>query len=72
MFVRLAAFAFNKSGQPLAMLGRRGMLLRNQGAAMQLFLVIELALMLVLMVTVGIRNIEQELRRKPIRYYDTD
>ena len=39
---------------------------------MQLVLVIELALMLVLVVKVGIRNIEQELRRKPIRYDDTD
>ncbi len=38
---------------------------------MQLFLVIELALMLVLAMTVGIRNIERELRRKPIRCYDT-
>lgn len=34
---------------------------------MQLFLVIELALMLVLAVTVGMRNIEQELQRKPMR-----
>lgn len=39
---------------------------------MQLVLVIELALMLVLVVKVGIRNIEQELRRTPIRYDDTD
>jgi hypothetical protein len=39
---------------------------------MQLFLVIELALMLVLMVKVGIQSIERELRRKPIGYEDTD
>jgi hypothetical protein len=39
---------------------------------MQLVLVIELALMLVLVVKVGIRNIEQELRREPFRYHDTD
>jgi hypothetical protein len=39
---------------------------------MQLFLLIELALMLALVVKVGLRNIEQELRRKPVRYDDTD
>ena len=39
---------------------------------MQLFLVIELVLMLALVVKVGLRNIEQELRRKPVRYDDTD
>jgi hypothetical protein len=35
---------------------------------MQLFLMIELALMLLFVVKVGIRNAEQELRRKPFRY----
>jgi hypothetical protein len=39
---------------------------------MQVFLVIELALMLVWAMTVGIRNIDRELRRKPTRYYDID
>jgi hypothetical protein len=39
---------------------------------MQLFLVIELALMLALVVKVGLRNIERELRRKPVRYDDTE
>jgi hypothetical protein len=33
---------------------------------MQLFLVIDLVLMLALVVKVGLRNIEQELRRKPV------
>jgi hypothetical protein len=39
---------------------------------MQLLLVIELALMLLFAVKVGIRNTEQELRRKPFRFDDTD
>jgi hypothetical protein len=39
---------------------------------MQLFFMIELALMLLFVVKVGIRNAEQELRRKPFRYDDTD
>jgi hypothetical protein len=39
---------------------------------MQLFLVIELALMLALVVKVGLRNIDRELRRKPVRYDDTE
>ncbi len=39
---------------------------------MQLFLLIELALMLALVVKVALRNIEHELRRKPVRYDDTD
>ena len=39
---------------------------------MQLLLVVELTLMLLSVVKVRIRNIEQELRRKPIRYDDTD
>jgi hypothetical protein len=39
---------------------------------MQVFLIIELALMLALVVKVGIRNIEQELRRERFRYDDTD
>jgi hypothetical protein len=33
---------------------------------------IELALMLLFVVKVGIRNTEQELRRKPFRYDDID
>jgi hypothetical protein len=33
---------------------------------------IELALMLLFVVKVVIRNAEQELRRKPFRYDDTD
>ena len=39
---------------------------------MQSFLVIEMVLMLVLVVTLEIRNIEQELGRKPIRCDDPD
>jgi hypothetical protein len=39
---------------------------------MQLLLIVELTLMLLSVVKVRIRNIEQELRRKPIRYDDTD
>jgi hypothetical protein len=39
---------------------------------MQLVLVIELALMLIFVVNAGIRNIERELRREPIRYDDID
>jgi hypothetical protein len=39
---------------------------------MQLFLMIELALMLLLVVKVGIRNAEQELLRTPLHYDDTD
>ena len=39
---------------------------------MQLLLMIELALMLVFVVKVAIRNVERELRRKPFRYEDTE
>lgn len=39
---------------------------------MQFLLVIGLSAMLLLAMKVGIRNIEQELRRKPFRYDDTD
>jgi len=39
---------------------------------MQLFLMIELALMLLLVVKVGIRNTARELLRAPLRYDDTD
>jgi hypothetical protein len=39
---------------------------------MQLVVAIGLALMLVLALRVSIGNIERELRRKPIRYEDTD
>jgi hypothetical protein len=39
---------------------------------MQHFLVVELALMLMSVVKVRLQNIEQELRRKPIRYDHTD
>ena len=39
---------------------------------MQFLLVIVLVSMLLLAMKVGIRNIEQELRRKPFRYDDTD
>jgi hypothetical protein len=39
---------------------------------MHLLLMIELALMLLFVVKVGIRNTEQELRRKPFRYDDID
>ena len=39
---------------------------------MQVLFVIYLALVLVFVVKMGIRNIEQELRREPIRYDDTD
>jgi hypothetical protein len=38
---------------------------------MQLLLLIELALILLFLVKVGIRNIEQELQHRPSRY-DTD
>ena len=39
---------------------------------MQGFLVIEMVLMLMLVVKLDIRNIEQELRRRPIRCDDAD
>jgi hypothetical protein len=39
---------------------------------MQFLFVIGLAPILLLAMKVGIRNIEQELRRKPFRYDDTD
>jgi hypothetical protein len=39
---------------------------------MRFLLVISLASMLLLAMKVGIRNVEQELRRKPFRYEDTD
>jgi hypothetical protein len=39
---------------------------------MQLLLVIAVALLLVLVVKMEIRDIERELRRKPIRYDRTD
>ena len=39
---------------------------------MQFLLVIGLTPILLLAMKVGIRNIEQELRRKPFRYDDTD
>jgi hypothetical protein len=39
---------------------------------MQLLIVIEIALMLGLAFKVGIANIERELKRKPIRYEDSD
>jgi hypothetical protein len=39
---------------------------------MQLLIAIELTLMLVLALTVSIWDIERELKRKPIRYDDTD
>jgi hypothetical protein len=61
MFIRFRAFPFNKGGQLLAMLASSSGSVRNQGKAMQLFRVIEPALMLVLMVTAGIRNVGQEL-----------
>jgi|HubBroStandDraft_2_1064218.scaffolds.fasta_scaffold91588_3 hypothetical protein len=39
---------------------------------MELVIAIELALMLVLALKVSIGNIERELKRKPIKYEDTD
>lgn len=39
---------------------------------MKLLLVIPLTLLILLVVKVGIRSIEEELQRKPIRYDDTD
>jgi hypothetical protein len=39
---------------------------------MQLLLVVELALMLVLVVKMQIRNVERELRRKFARFDDTN
>jgi hypothetical protein len=39
---------------------------------MQPFVMIELALMLLFVVKVGVRNAEQELRRKPFLFDDTD
>jgi hypothetical protein len=39
---------------------------------MQLLMIVEIALMLLLAMKLSIGNIEQELRRKPIRYDDTD
>jgi len=39
---------------------------------MQLLIAIELALMLMLALKVSIGNIERELKRKPIKYEDTD
>jgi hypothetical protein len=39
---------------------------------MQIFLMIELALMLLFVMKVGIRNAEQELRHELFRYGDTD
>ena len=38
---------------------------------MPLLIAIELALMLVLVLKVGIEDIERELRHKPLRYDDT-
>lgn len=39
---------------------------------MQFLLVIGLAPLVLFAMKAGIRNIEQELRRKPVRYDDTD
>jgi hypothetical protein len=39
---------------------------------MELVIAIELALMLVLALKVSVGNIERELKRKPIKYEDTD
>jgi hypothetical protein len=39
---------------------------------MQLLIAIELVLMLVLALKMNIGNIERELKRKPIRYEDSD
>lgn len=39
---------------------------------MQLLAAVELILMLALALTMSIRNIERELKRKPIRYDDND
>jgi hypothetical protein len=60
------AFPFNKVGYLLAKL--TGALVnhkKTKETRMQLFLMIELALMLLFVVKVGIRNAEQELRHKP-------
>jgi hypothetical protein len=38
----------------------------------KLLLVIALTSLILLVVKIGIRGIEEELRRKPIRYDDTD
>jgi hypothetical protein len=69
----LTALLFNKCGLQLAKLTAAVANYRKaEERHMQTFFVVELVLMFVVMLTVGVRNIEQELRRKPFRYDDTD
>ncbi len=66
MAIQLPAFPFNTAGQMLAKLAQ------PKERRMQFLLVIGLAPILLLAMKVAIRNIEQELRRKPFRYDDID